>query len=364
MFNDNRFGKSLLEIDLSRVVANYRKVSSLTNAQIAAVIKANAYGLGAKQIAASLYKSGCQDFYLACLDEIAEVVTYVKGAKIYLFNSIDSHEFDYVVEHKIIPVLNTWKDIEAWSGHARAIGEKLPCIIHLETGMGRLGLQEGETIKLVDSGLLVCLDVKYIMSHLACADDPNHILNQQQLKQMHKLASLFPRTKISFANSAGLLLGNEYHFDQVRLGCVFYGINPVVVNPTPVMQVIMLKAYVLCVRTLERDMTISYGASYQARKGAKIATLACGYADGYSRALTNNVEGYYAGYRLPIIGAITMDMVMADVSHIPDHLISNMTYIELMGDNITVDELAERANTIGYEILTSLGHRFKRIYIE
>ncbi len=364
MYNDNRFGKSLLEVDISRVVANYRKMSSLTNSQIAAVIKANAYGLGAKQVAAGLYKAGCRDFCLAYIDEVVEVRTHIKGARIYLFNSIDSQEYDYVVKYKIIPVLNTWGEIAGWSSHARKIAKKLPCIIHLETGMGRVGIQEGEVRKLIDSGLLVSLDVKYIMSHLACADEPNHILNQQQLRQMHKLAGLFPQIKITFANSAGLLLGKEYHFDQVRVGCALYGVNPVSVNPTPVIPVAVLKAYVLCVRTLEHDITISYGATHLARKGAKIATLACGYADGYSRALSNKVEGYYAGYRVPIIGVVTMDMVMADVSHVPDHLLDNMTYIELMGDNITVDELAERAKTIGYEILTSLGHRFKRIYIE
>jgi alanine racemase len=364
MYNDNRFGKSLLEVDISRVVANYRKMLSLTGSQIAAVIKANAYGLGAKQVAAGLYKAGCRDFCLAYIDEVAEVRSHIKGASIYLFNSIDFQEYDYVAKNKIIPVLNTWGEIAAWSSYAREISKKLPCIIHIETGMGRVGIQESEARRLVDSGLLVSLDVRYIMSHLACADEPNHILNQQQLRQMHKLAGLFPQTKITFANSAGLLLGKEYHFDQVRLGCALYGVNPVPDNPTAVIQVAVLKAYVLCVRTLEHDMTISYGATHLAKKGSKIATLACGYADGYCRALSNKVEGYYAGYRIPIIGVITMDAVMADVSHIPDHLLDNMTHVELMGDNITVDELAERAKTIGYEILTSLGHRFKRIYIE
>lgn len=365
MYKDMMFAKSVLEIDLSRVLLNYQKISSLVgNCNIAAVVKAEAYGLGAAKIIETLYKEGCRDFCFAYLGEVDAVQKELKDARIYLFNGLNSYEFSHAVRHNIIPMLNTLEALQQWGEYAKQIGKKLPAVIHLETGMGRLGLQESEIEKAASSQLLAYLDICYICSHLACADYRDHLMNQQQLKLIHKYAALFPNTKISMANSAGIFLGKEYHLDQVRCGCAIYGVNPIPANASQVIQVATLNAYVLQLKTLERDQSISYGARYHAKKGAQIATLACGYADGYHRLLTQNAFGFYAGYRVPIVGTVTMDTVMADVSEVPAQLLEKMEYIELLGDNITVDELAERANTIGYEILTSLGSRFKKIYIE
>lgn len=236
--------------------------------------------------------------------------------------------------------------------------DPLPCVIHFDTGMNRMGLRTEE----IDNIDLRGLNVLYVMSHLACADEPDHPMNKKQLEEVLKLKEKF-NTNISFANSSGIFLGEQYHFNQVRPGCMLYGVNPTLDKPSPVKQVARVLAKVLRVITTTQSESVSYGAHYTAKPGTRIATLGIGYADGYHRILSGKGFAHFKGYNLPVLGRVTMDYIMVDASAIPEQLLQEFDYAEVLGDNVTVDETARLASTIGYEILTSLQHRFNRVYI-
>jgi len=360
-------GKSILEINLARVVENYKTMSKSikTGCIVAPVVKANGYGLGAAPISESLYKSGCKAFCVAYVEEAIQIREKIPSAEIYVFHGVQQSDLEIAHRKNLIPVLNDLYQIELWNSYAAKNNKKLPAVIHVDTGMGRLGLTESNIEKIANNeDFCSFIDIKYIMSHPSCADDPERKENAKQLEELKKISALFPDTKISFANSAAIMLGNEYHFDMVRPGCSLYGINPMPSKPTPVQQVATLKAEVIQIRNIEKDQAISYSGRYQAKKGDRIATVLCGYADGYLRCLTGKGSAHFEGMRLPIVGTVTMDMVMIDISKVPENRLQYMNYVELLGDHITVDELAQSANTIGYEILTSLGNRFKRVYVE
>ncbi len=363
----NKLGRSILEINLTKIKNNFLKMKSMTQngTSVSCVVKANAYGLGMKQAATALYQAGCRDFCVAYLEEGTKLREYVSESNIYVFNGIQKDGLEEAHRQNLIPVLNDLYQIELWNSYASKINKTLPAIIHVDTGMGRLGLTESNVYRVSDNqDFTSYLDIKYIMSHLACADDPAHPANMQQLNMLKQYSSLFPDIKLSFANSAGIMLGSQYHFDMVRPGCSLYGINPIPSLATPVEQVAKLMAEVVQIRNIEKDQGISYSSKHTAKKGDKVATLLCGYADGYLRSLTGKAFAYFDGMRLPVIGTVTMDLIMIDISKVPESKLQSMNYVELLGDNITVDELAKSAGTIGYEVLTSLGNRFKREYIE
>lgn len=361
----NKVGKSVLEINLNRIEINYRVITKKLKSGIKSsiVVKADAYGLGMGEVSKKLYDAGCEDFCVAYVDEGVDLRRNCEDVSIIIFNGLQKDEIDDVVECNLIPVLNDLSQIEAWNNHAKKLGKKLPGIIHIDTGMGRLGLTQ-RSFKMIceDKKYHEYIDIKYLMSHLSCADDPLSPDNERQLASMKRYSSMMRGVPVSFANSAGVFLGHDYQFDHVRPGCAVYGVNPIPSWPTPVQQVVKIMGVVLQVRIVEENQTISYQGQHWAKKGDKIATVACGYADGYHRALSGNAFVYYDGMRLPVVGVVTMDMIMIDVTKVPDAKLEKMNFVELLGDNITVDELAFRARTIGYEILTSLNNRFEKIY--
>jgi alanine racemase len=360
-----KIGKSILEINLSRIQKNYLVTTKKLKKGVttAVVVKANAYGLGMKEVSKTLYEGGCRDFCVAYVEEAFALRKVCDDASIIIFNGLQHNEIEIVSSNKFIPVLNDLYQIELWNKWGKKSGQKLPGIIHVDTGMGRLGLTESNFERIAhDPKYTEYIDIKYLMSHLSCADTPLSLDNERQLKLMMKYSHMMPNVKVTFANSAGVYLGYDYQFDHVRPGCAIYGVNPIPSWPTPVQQVATLMGEVVQIRTIEHDQTISYQGRYRAHKGDKIATVLCGYADGYHRALSNNSFAFYDGMRLPVVGNVTMDMIMLDVSSVPETKLEHMNYVELLGDNITVDELAFRARTIGYEVLTSLGNRFERIY--
>ena len=356
--------KTYLEINLDNLEYNVHLIKSKLDPDtlFAGVVKANCYGLGLKPITSRLFSLGIHEFYISQLLEGIALRGHLPDATIFCLNSIADYEFNEAVLNNIIPCLNTFDEVRKYALLAKSIGKQLPALIFFETGMGRCGLQKSEAIRLASSNLLGYLNVRYIISHLACADTPGHRMNASQLDELKDFIKLFPGHKVSFANSGGVLLGKNYHFDQVRVGCALYGINPTPSMSSDLIQVAHLYGRVLFVRVAEKEMSISYGARYRVPKGSKIATVECGYGDGYTRILTGNSHVYYAGYILPLIGMITMDMVMVDVSQVPDSLLEKMSHVEFFGDNIDINDLAGRAQTIGNEIFTSLGNRLERIY--
>lgn len=363
--SDATHALSLLEIDLAAVARNYLYLKNMlgSGTDCAAVVKADAYGLGAKKVAPALYAQNCRHFFVAHPSEAFDLPQLGEAGKtdatIYILNGLTGSDAREIAAQGFVPVLNSMTDIETWA--ATAAGK--PAVLHIDTGMNRLGLGARDVEKLAArKGLLQKIDIRYVMSHLACADEKNHPKNAQQLAAFRALSAALNRPwRLSFANSSGIFLGTDYHFDLVRPGCALYGINPVE-GVNPMQGVVSLQARILQVREIESAGTIGYGATYSINPPALAATISVGYADGYLRSLTGRGQVCLNGVRRPIIGRVSMDTIVVDVTGIED--VKQGDWVELIGDNLPVDDVAKSAGTIGYEILTGLGRRYKRIYRE
>jgi alanine racemase len=264
---------------------------------------------------------------------------------------------------RLIPVLFSLATVDAWARHGRAVGSRR-AVLDIDTGMGRLGLNAEEVDALARSpNRLAGLSIDYVMSHLACADEPGHAMNAAQKTAFDRSRAKLPAAKASFANSAGIFLGPDYRYDLVRAGASLYGIAP----PRPVAAklrpVVRLQGKVLQVRVVDTDRTVGYGAAGRARRGGRLATVAVGYADGYPRSLSHRGSAFFGDVRIPVVGRISMDFAVFDVTGVPEDRLRPGSYVDLIGPHHGVDDLAEEAGTIGYEVLTRLGRRFRRVYI-
>ena len=259
--------------------------------------------------------------------------------------------------------MNSQVDIARWSSAAERTDKKQSVALHIDTGMNRLGLSTANVEQLInDNQMFSSLDVRIVMSHLACADEPEHPKNTEQLKLFRQLTKQLGLSGLlSFANSAGIFLGSEYHFDQVRSGAAIYGLNPRPKLQNPVQGTITLKACILQVRDVNTGETVGYGARYKVPALAKLATISAGYADGYLRSLTESGMVYIGGQKCPVVGRVSMDAIVADVSAVTP-VPQAGEWAEIIGQYQTVEDVALQAGTLGYEILTSLGNRYTRIY--
>lgn len=357
------FSDATLTINLSAIAGNYRTLQQQLNtpSACAAVIKANAYGLGVMPVAHTLYAAGCRHFFVANLNEGIELRSILPDAVIYLFHGVSAGRESAIQDHRLIPVLNNLYQVDLWQHAAERANKKLPAILHLDTGMSRLGLSEQDTAAFLENPP-AAIEFHYLMSHLACAHDPEHFMNTRQLHQFRQIAESMKGIKRSFANSSGIFLGKEYHFNLVRPGAALYGINPLKDAPNPMRHVVTIKTRVLQLHTTVKQETVGYGATIEVPRGARIATLAIGYADGYFRTLGNKSFCSIAGHTVPIIGRVSMDLVTADVTAVPDQHIYPGAEVEMVGEHYTVDKMAEDAGTIAYEALTNLGRRYRRVY--
>jgi alanine racemase len=322
------------------------------------VVKANAYGLGAEPVAKTLQKAGCRTFFVATLDEgIALRVALGPAPEIAVFNGpLPGTEREYPA-HKLTPVLNDLSQVAAW----RAMNA--PAMFHIDTGMCRLGLPPRELALLTDGPTLwQPIPLTGIISHLACADTPDRALNAVQLTRFSTAKGHFRGLRASLSASSGIFLGREYHHDLVRPGAALYGVNPCPDNANPMRQVVTLKGKILQVREIDSGESVGYGAAHIMPKAGRLATVAAGYADGWLRAMSHRGSGYIAGQRAPLVGRVSMDLVTFDVSAIDPALVRPGDSVELLGAAYGVDEAAADAGTIGYEILTSLGSRYHRVY--
>lgn len=374
----NQYASTTLTINLGAIRDNYRILQKKAHgAKVAAVVKANAYGLGVEQVASTLASIGCDSFFVANLDEAIELRGFLPDADIFVFHGFEHGQEEVFYEFGITPVLNTISQMELWINYADNIGLSSECIIHFDTGMNRLGIKlseiqnsslslwKGDRINQALSPTAGGIPgIKYIISHLACADDQENAMNAEQLAEFKNITDSFKNVPRCIANSGGIFLGKEYHFDMVRPGIALYGGNPTNYLPNPIKNVVQLTSHMLQIQRIDRDGTVGYGASQAVLKGTKIATIAAGYADGYLRSLSNNGICAVDGIIVPIIGRVSMDLVTIDVSKIPDEKLKPGAEVELIGDNIPVDVAAKHASTISYEILTSLGKRYKRVYLD
>ena len=349
-----------LEVDLGALARNYETLEDAAgDSTVAAVVKADAYGLGMGPIAQRLDQLGCRTFFVATFHEGRALRAALGQSEIYVFEGVARGREQDFVELALRPVLNTPEQARCWLPLHR------PCALHVDTGMNRLGMSASDAQR-----LLGALDseqtrqIELVMTHLACAEQPEHPLNRKQVERFIAVASRLPEARTSIANSAGVFLGSAFRGDLVRPGIALYGGNPFDDRDSPVDVVARLYARVLQLRDVDADSTVGYGATHAAARGDRLAVVGAGYADGFPRQLGNRGFASVAGVRVPIVGRISMDVLCLDVSGLPRDAIEVDQYVELFGREITVEEVALSCGTISYEILTGLSPRLERVYVD
>ncbi|TWG67355.1 alanine racemase [Aminobacter sp. J44] len=354
-----------LTIDLKALRRNYALISrQVAPARAAGVVKANAYGLGAREVTAALLEEGCRDFFVAEFVEAVELRPALPDdARLYVLNGLQPGNEGLCARINATPVANSLQQLKRWRDTAIELRRKLPVVLQFDTGMSRLGIapeERGSVSEILAGG---DLEVRFIMSHLACADEADHPQNARQLAEMHRAASEFAGCKLCFANSGGVFLGADYHGSLVRPGIALYGGAPTFGVANPMEPVVRLDVAVVQTRKVPAGAAIGYGASFVATSEMRLATIAAGYADGLPRTLSNRGAVYFEGTRLPIVGRVSMDSIIIDVSALPEGALDLGTFVEVIGPNQTLDDVATAAGTISYEILTSLGSRYRRRYV-
>ncbi|MCQ4159735.1 alanine racemase [Roseomonas sp. GC11] len=346
-----------LVIDLGAIVANWRDLSARhASGPVAGVVKADGYGLGAAPVARALAEAGCRHFFVAQFAEgLALREALGHGPMVGVLGGFPPNADGGADGGAgLTPVLNSPEDI----AEARAAG-RTGAILHVDTGMERLGLNAAQLGAV--AGDLAALGLRYVMTHLACADEPAHPLNVVQAARFAAARAALPGLPGSFANSAGLFLGEAWASDLARPGCALYGINPTPGRPNPMRQVMRLTLPILQVRQVPAGTSVGYGATWTAARPSRIATIAAGYADGYLRALSGKGIGVLHGVAVPLAGRVSMDLITLDITDAPEARPGDR--VELVGPAQTPDQVAALAGTIGYEILTSLGARYRRRYL-
>ena len=362
------FEAARLTVRLGAITANYRTYRRMTGpAAVAAVVKADAYGLGAPRVAPALAQAGCDTFFVARLEEGVALRRSVPQARIFVLDGADPDSVPALLRFSLTPALNNLAQIAAWSAAARVGRAPLDAVLHVDTGMNRLGLtgEELATVAAQQAKRLAGLNLVLVMSHLACADEPQNKMNGEQLSRFRQALAMLPTAPASLAASHGAMLGVDYHFDLVRPGVALYGADPQkpegqkpaakadAAAPNLMQTAAILTAKVLQVRRIDLGESVGYAATFRAKRPSMIATVALGYADGIPRTLSNKGAVAIAGVRVPIVGRVSMDLITLDVSALtePPHIGAE---VEFLGDAIGLGEVAEAAGTNEYEILTRL----------
>jgi alanine racemase len=366
---------SAIVIDLRVIGSNYRRIkavlvkSNVNKCLCAAVLKANSYGLGTAEVAQTLVSDGCRDFFVADIAEGIDLRRAVtKDSHIYVLCGVLPHTEQLFMDHNLIPTLIDRSQVERWYSCAKTCDRKLPTILHFDTGMTRTGLSWQDALWYANRpDVISALDVRYIMSHLACSDDEHNPNNLKQLVRFRRFKRIFKDIPATFSNSKGILHGPEYHFDMVRVGTFLFGLTTRLDKFKPTLQPVNIYARVLNINYAKPGCPVGYGASYVCKRFSRIATIGIGYADGIPRALgSGNDEGgdvIIAGYRAKIVGRISMDLVTVDVTDIPDNLVYPGQWSTICSPELSAEEIAGKIGTISLEFLCSLGNRPHRIYL-
>ena len=360
----------ILTIDLNAIVANWRDLSArVAPSRCAAVVKANAYGLGMVPVSRALSAAGCRDFFVATTDEGLLLREALPEARIVVLGGVRPGREQDFVQARLLPSLFSLDAVERWLAATGMEGPSAPCVVNLNSGMTRLGLCPDELRQLLASPTAQSLSVEIFMSHLACADEPEHPLNTSQLEQFAAAEPLvrktWPDATLSFANSSGIFLGKSFHYELARPGAALYGVNPTPGQPNPMAPVVSLRLPVIQYRNISKPSWVGYSATVQVQPGQRLAVVLGGYADGLLRRLSNRGEGELAGYRVPIIGRVSMDATIFDVTGVPADALPAIgdAWVHMLSPALDVNLVAEHMNTIGYEVLTNLGSRYHRQYV-
>ncbi|WP_374250874.1 alanine racemase [Xanthobacter sp.] len=358
----------MLTVDLSAIADNWRTLAALAApAECAAVVKANAYGLGIDRVAPALWKAGARTFFVAHFKEALALRALLPEAVIYVLNGLLPETAADHAAARLRPVLGSVPEITEWSDFCRDQGADLPTALHVDTGMNRLGLSVDEAVQLAGTRRMLGFTPSLVMSHLACADTPGHALTARQRAVFADVIRRFRGVPGSLANSAGTLLGRDFRFELVRPGIFLYG-GVAITGVPPLRPVVRLEAKIIQVSSVAAGETVGYGAAERLKRPSRLATVSIGYADGLFRAagssdLAKGVEAMVAGRRCHLVGRVSMDLATLDITDLPEGAVQRGDVAVFLGDGISVDDLAARSGTIGYEVLTSLGARYARRYV-
>jgi len=364
--SEEDFQAARLTVRLGAIAANYRTYRRMTGpASVAAVVKADAYGLGASQVAPALARVGCDSFFVARLEEGVRLRKLLPQARIFVLDGAQPDAVPALLTHRLTPALNSLAEIAAWSAAAGAARTTLDAVLHVDTGINRLGLPGDELAILAAEARtrLAGLNLVLVMSHLACGDEAANSMNAEQLSRFQQALAMLPAAPASLAASHGAMLGPDYHFDLVRPGIGLYGANPQSGGQTLMQTAFTLTGKLLQLRQIDSGASVGYAATFRAKRPTMLATVALGYADGIPRSASNSGFAAIHGARAPIVGRVSMDVLVLDVTDMaePPRVGDD---VELIGDTVTLGDAAKAAGTNEYEILTRLGHRLPRVYRE
>ncbi len=357
-----------LTIDLAAIRRNYHILDEKVGARcvVAPSVKANAYGLGAAHVVPALYEAGARAFFVATIEEGVALRAVAPDANICILNGFAPRASGEYRAHNLTPVLNSLHDIAAYQDYATQGGGACSAVLHFDTGMNRLGISSDEAETLFDDqSILAGLDVQCVMSHFSSSEDTKTPINAQQFARFQTIMAHFSDTQFSMCNSGGVFLSPDYHLDLVRPGIALYGGNPTDgLDENPMNPVVSLNVPVLQIHAVKKGETAGYNGTHRFHKNGHVAIMSIGYADGLFRALSNSGALYWQGCKMPICGRVSMDLVVCDLSAVPEDQYPNIgDRAEVIGVHQTIDDLAHSAGTISYEILTALGARYRRVYL-
>lgn len=358
-----------LTIDLGALARNWRALDKVSaGALTAGVVKADAYGTGIEMASKALHAAGARFFFVATPDEGIAVRTTLPDAHIFVLDGLYPGAANLYIRQNLMPVIGSMEMLEEWLGKCVERNEAYPSAFHFDTGMNRLGFRLNEAVLVRERIERLGYAPQMVMSHLACADTPNHEKNRTQLALFGSVLNQFPGIPASLANSAGMMTGRDYHFQMVRPGIALYGGRAVNGRKNPMANVVTLHVPVLQIKEARTGESVGYGATYSLARDSRLAILGHGYADGFFRALsaTNQRPGgkvFLRGKLCPVIGRISMDLSIVDITELGPNLPKPGEGAEVIGPNVPVDEQADAAGTIGYEVLTALKGRYGRNYV-
>ncbi|GHU12515.1 alanine racemase, catabolic [Alphaproteobacteria bacterium] len=358
---------SVLTINLNALAKNYHTLEHTINNDnvvIAAVVKANAYGFGMVPISKKLHKEGCRHFFVATVDEGIELRKHIgNDSRIFVLCGLFSGCEQMLLDSNLIPVINSMYQIGLWTDYSKKIGKKLEAAIHIDTGMCRNGISMEESDK-YSKEISRDIDLQLVVSHLACADTPDHNLNELQLKRFKHVLNAFGNIKGSFSATNGIFLGEDYLFDMVRPGKSIYGFSireDKVGSLEPVMDIF---SRIVQINEIEVGDTIGYGATFAATRKMKTATLGIGYADGFMRKFSGFGNGFIGGKQVPIVGRMSMDYAVIDVTDVDNSLLKEGNWVALTRTpDYTLEKWALELGTLPHEVACRFGDRVKRVYI-
>jgi alanine racemase len=355
----------ILTIDLAAIAANWRLLAQrVSPAECAAVVKADAYGCGLEPVTKTLVDAGCRTFFVALLSEARRVRLLAPELVIYVLNGLVPDSAPAFAEIDARPVIGSLAELEEWDAFVAASGWRGGGALHVDTGLNRLGLPMQAAAAVTRHRASPREPFKLLISHFACAEQVDHLLNQQQMNRFIEIRSLFPGVPCSLANSSAVFMSRETHRDLVRPGVALYGGNPTPGRQNPMQSVVHLQARILQIREVSPGDSVGYGATWTAQRPTRVAIIGAGYGDGYLRAADVPMarEVVVGGRRCPLLGRVSMDLFAVDVTDIPESEVRRGDFATLIGDGLDIDEAARQAGTISYEVLTSLGRRYARRY--